>query len=347
MITRLAKVLLITVIFLSLFITPAESNEMQFHIVGAGINLGWAATWVELQGITSGNQSWIEKYLNDAASHMETINSLLRAPFTNLDIPAVIREINRFWSYTASWSTSHRANYIKNIYSKLRQKLSNIYDSRTGMRYSPNCDSSFLDVGYHFGRAHMAAYRGNQTIRNGAHSSMTQAINEGLRLSGLLACGFGGSREWEALPLSTADTAQEYEPIYPRIQEIARNARGLSGSGGTSTPSGQTSGGSTGDIEGVWRLPDGEVIRISGSGNSFTGVIVTLTQSMREAGYYEGEVIFRFTGAGDNRFATEIKLTWVDNTGRRNVQWGKTTGVLRGNSITFVNEPDIFLTRIQ
>jgi hypothetical protein len=319
---------------------------MQFHIFSAGLNLGWAATWVELQGITSGNQSWIEKYLNDTAAHVDAINSLLRAPFSNLDMPAVTKEINRFWSYTASWSISHRANYIKNIYSKLRQKLSNIYDSRTGMRYSSNCDSSFLDVGYHFGRAHMAAYRGNQTIRKASHSSMTQAITFGLDSSGNLACGFGGESQWGALPLSTADTAQEYEPIYPMIQNIARNARGLS-SGGTLTPSGQTSGGGTGVLTGLWQSPDGDVIRISGSGNSFSGVIVTLTQRNYESSYSVGELIVRFTSLGNNRFTAKFKMPWTDNTGRQNVRWVEGTVILKGNIITFGDASEVYLTRIQ
>lgn len=342
---QIVRVLLISVIFLTLFTTPARPNEMQFHIFSAGLNLGWAATWVELEGINSGNQSWIEKYLNDAASHMETINSSLRTPFTNLDIPAVISEVNRFWSYTASWSTSHRANYIKDIYNKLRQKLSNVYDSRYGMQSTPNCDSSFLDVGYFFGRAHMATHRGNQTIKKASHFSMTQAIEGGLSSSGRLGCGFGGSSQWEALSLSALGSAQEYEPVYPMIQEIARNAFGLS-SGGTVTPSGSASGG-TGALTGLWQSPDGSTIRISGSGNSFTAVNVTLTQRARDNGYKEGEVIARFTSAGNNRFTAQVKMIYTDNTGRRNEDWIDSAVILQGNSINFEGTPGTWLTRIR
>lgn len=342
-----AKVLIFSVIFLSLFITPAESNEMQYHIVCTGLNLGWAATMVELQGISPQNRSYIEKYLSDAAAHVGEINSLLRAPFTTLDMPAVIREINRFWSYTASWSISRRANYLKNIYNILKQRLSNVYDSRAGMQKSPNCDSSFLDVGYHFGRAHMAAYAGNQTIRQASHSSLTQAIAAGLSLSGRLACGFSGSKTWRALRLSTVDTAKEYEPIFPMIQNMARNAKGLSTSGGKRTPSSPPDAGGTGGLAGQWRSSDGDIIRISGSGNSFTGHVVSLAARNRSGGYSVGELIARFTRVGGNRFAAKFKYAWMDNKGKRNETWVDLALRLNKDSIIVERTSDVMLTRIR
>jgi len=130
-------------ILMLLILLPADThaNEMQLQFLNAGLNLGWAATMIELQGITPTNQTTIRDYLNNAAAAITRANELLRQPFVSLDFMRVVNEINRFWTYTTDWTISQRASYVRSIYNMMKTKVSYTYYSRRGFDVVATCDT--------------------------------------------------------------------------------------------------------------------------------------------------------------------------------------------------------------
>jgi hypothetical protein len=211
-----------TLFSLSLFSNNTYANLCQEHILNVGINLGWSVATLALRGDQNPQDArTIAESLTRAAQHVNAAASLFRLPYRTERLRTgtdqhVIDKINRYFQRAPNLSVEHRASYIANIWSMYRQSFQTTFQAPTpGEHYYPNCDFFILDIGYHFGRAHIAAgVNSNQarTYQSGANGSVRLAIREGLNVAvdgyeyGIqtnvrkACCCFGKEAFWRRLP---------------------------------------------------------------------------------------------------------------------------------------------------
>lgn len=229
--SKLYLPLILTLIFMTVATPGLKANEFQYNALNAGICLGWVEAQLELAGITAGNTPLISGALSAATGYNSTMNGLLWGPYQSLDLSRLNPEILNFFQAAQRLTPPQRVNYIRNIYNKLRMKLSNAYDSRRGLFSTPTCDSYFLTVGYHFGKAFAGAAMGNSSYVNANQGAINRAIADGLKTSVRLNCGFGVENEWRSLPWNNPLTIEDYTATLYPLQLIAWQA-----SGETQTP---------------------------------------------------------------------------------------------------------------
>ena len=208
--------------FLILSSNRARANPIQEQILNAGINLGWAKATLDFYGDQNpADARGITAALNRAAQHIQAAARQFEEPYQterrNKGIDQrVIDKINRYFQQAPQLSISRKASYVQQIWSMYRQSFQTTWDSRQGYHYYPNCDFFMLDVGYHFGRAHIAAGVANnnraRTYQTGANGSMRNAIQNGLKVAvdgyeygpqtnvRKACCCFGKEAFWRRLP---------------------------------------------------------------------------------------------------------------------------------------------------
>lgn len=240
-------------ISLALFFLPlspkiASASECQFHILNVGINLGWAQATLELRGDQNPRDaSRISDSLNRTIEHIRAAATLFRMPYRTERIrkevdQRVIDKINRYFQLAAQLSIRQKVSHVRQIWSMYRQSFQTTFQSPTsGYHYYPNCDFFILDVGYHFGRAHIAAGVVNnnraRTYQTGANGSMRSAIQSGLKIAvdgyeygtqsnaRKACCCFGKEAFWRELPNFQWNSPVElYSGTLPRIQRIVLDA---------------------------------------------------------------------------------------------------------------------------
>lgn len=212
------RIIATLMLFGCLSVAPAtlSANEFDYHILNAGINLGWAEATVQLLGVNAGTTPYLTGVLSNATAHLSAAQSLIDGTMWEfIQLPSVNPEIARFLTFTSGWTQGQQVNYIKSVISKLNAKLAQ-YNSEGSFQSGPTCQSNLLHVGYHFGRAHIGAYVGNQGYQNSAHGSYTNSINNGLRTAPSRKCDFATLAEWKALPFTPPITVEDYGVVlYP------------------------------------------------------------------------------------------------------------------------------------
>ncbi len=226
---------------ISLLLSSAQvwATSAQSHIVSAGINLGQASARMKLFGDAFGGTpppdqiTDIATNLANAKAHILAAESLLEQPFsTNIQfldvLKEVVRKIDNYGNATRNASHSHRAKYIESIWGMYRNVLAQTYYSgrQDSFQSNPNCDSTFLDVGYYCGRAAIASaitppHRRSGAraayYQSGANSSLRDAIQNGLEIAldgwppqpnpKKICCAFGSPAEWSVIPDFQSDSA--------------------------------------------------------------------------------------------------------------------------------------------
>ena len=251
--TRVKQISFLLVIFSSalfFLLSPnsARANQCQFHILNVGINLGWAQATLELRGDQNPQDaSTISESLTRAIEHVRAAATLFRMPYRtervrkNID-QRVIDKINRYFQLAPQLSIRQRASHVRQIWSMYRQSFQTVFTAPTpGYHYYPNCDFFILDIGYHFGRAHIAAgvINNNQvrTFQTGANGSMRSAIESGLNVAvdgyeygtrtntRKACCCFGVEASWRQLPIFQWNSPfRLYSDNLDLLQRIVRDA---------------------------------------------------------------------------------------------------------------------------
>lgn len=245
-----------TVLCVFLFATAGvNANDVQRHILDAGINLGWAEAVIESQGVTAANVEYLEGCMTRAAAHIEAMKSLIGPPYTSIDFAPLQKDILEWSGKTAGLGSAGQANYVKNLFGRFTQLLSVWLDGRTNSLVDGvNCDVSFAAVGYHFGRANIAAIYSETADLRYRIQDMQTAINTGLGQVSRKLCGFGAEGDWKAVTIFTTGPSPEtFAASLGQIQAIALGATGaLAGN----TPPNPVDSGSTPTMalwNGRWR----------------------------------------------------------------------------------------------
>ena len=214
------------VLLVLVFGSPARANQSQRHVLDASINLGWVTETLAREGRTAANQADVALGMALAEAHVRAVVDLLRAPYQDLDFSGVLAALSRWDGATAGMSAAHAAAHIQQIQRHLREVVSVYFDARTQrLVWDGTCDSSFADVGFHFGRAHIAGLRGEADGMTGHLGNMRQAIRGGLQQDQLKLCGFGVPVDWDRVPVLRGDgSADGFWWSLVLIQAIALQA---------------------------------------------------------------------------------------------------------------------------
>ena len=199
-----------SVLLVLVFGSPARANLFQRHVLDASINLGWVTETLAREGRTAANQADVALGMALAEAHVRELMSLLRAPYQDLDFSGVLDALLRWDGATSGVSAGHAAARVRGIHQRFRELLSVYFDARTQrLVRDGNCDSQFADVGFHFGRAHIAGLRGDADAMTGHLGNMRQAIRGGLQQDQLKLCGFGVPVDWDRVPVLRGDASAD------------------------------------------------------------------------------------------------------------------------------------------
>jgi hypothetical protein len=204
--------------------STALANQAQRLIVDAGVNLGLWQVQVLLFDTPATDPAMIS-YATFTFDAVTLLGDLLQPPFQDLDLQSVLDRIARYPEATSQMSAAHRASYVAGIYELLGSRLSILYLSTRGRYAGPTCDSTFLDVGYHLGRAQMALFAGDAMLASSARTMLLQAIGLGLDLVSSVGCGFNTEGAWASLAVERARTFADFQGLTEPIREVALVAR--------------------------------------------------------------------------------------------------------------------------
>ena len=166
-------------------------------------------------------------YASDAFTAVDLVRQRLRPPFADLDLASVLEAIARYPERTADLLARQRAVDVAQIHDLYRARLSVAYLSTTGLFAASTCDAAFLDVGYHLGRAQMAAFAGDDALLANARSMLLQAIRTGLDAARELRCGFNLEDVWDGLEVAQARTLADYQALVEPVRLTADEACSL------------------------------------------------------------------------------------------------------------------------
>lgn len=199
-----------------------QANRAQEQVLNVGINLGWAKARLDFNGDADPSEAaLIREALQRAAAHVQAAATLFGEPYQTkrqregID-QRIIQKINGYFALSANYSVSHKSAYVNNIWNMYSQSFQTTFmEPVGGEHYYPACDFSILDVGFHFGRAQIAAsVTGNRarSYQDGANGMMRNAIQNGLRVAvdgyeygpqsnvRKACCCFGIQDAWASLP---------------------------------------------------------------------------------------------------------------------------------------------------
>lgn len=286
--------------------TTAWANDTQRLIVDAGLNLGLWQAQVERFGTPSTDPSQVG-YATNAFAAVDLVRQRLRPPFADLDLGSVLDAITRHPERTADWPARQRAVDVAQIHDRYRTRLSVAYLSTAGIYATPTCDAAFLDVGYHLGRAQMAAFAGDGALLANARSMLLQAIRTGLDAARDLGCGFNLEDVWGALGVAEARSLADYQALVEPIRRTADEAWALADPDAPRLPSdparAEVPPVVAGDLAGAWRFPEtGVRIVFRPDGDALVGTLHDLDADLRAVGYTEGMEAYRLRAAADGAY---------------------------------------------
>lgn len=281
----------------------ALANDTQRLIVDAGLNLGLWQAQVELFGTPATDPSQVG-YASNAFAAVDLVRQRLRPPFADLDLASVLDAITRHPERTADLPARQRAVDVAQIHDRYRARLSVAYLSTVGIYATPTCDAAFLDVGYHLGRAQMAAFASDGALLANARSMLLQAIRTGLDAARDLGCGFNLEDVWGALGVAEARTLADYQALVEPVRLTAEEAWALADPEAPLLPSdpprGEAPPLAAGDLAGAWRFVEtGIRVEFRPDGDVLVGTLHDLDADLRAVGYTEGMEAYRLRAAGD------------------------------------------------
>lgn len=282
--------------------TNALANDTQRVILDAGLNLGLWQAQVELFGTPTTDPSQVG-YAANAFAAVDLVRQRLRPPFADLDLGSVLDAIARYPARTVDWAAPQRAVDVAQIRDRYRARLSVAYLSTVGLYPTPTCDAAFLDVGYHLGRAQMAAFAGDGALLANARSMLLQAIRTGLDAARDLGCGFNLEDVWGALGVAEARSLADYQALVEPIRRTAEEAWALADPDVPLLPSDPPRDGPpppvAGDRVGTWRFPETAVrVEFRAVADTIVGTLHDLDADLRAVGHSEGMEAYRLRAEG-------------------------------------------------
>ena len=313
-----------TLLATALLATATHANETQRLIVDAGINLGLWQAQVALFDTPFTEPSQVG-YATNASSAVEMVRERLQPPFEDLDLQSVLDAIARYPDRTRDWPARQRASDVQQIRDLLHARLSLLYLSTVGIYAAPNCDGAFLDVGYHLGRAQMAAFAGDADTLANARSMLLQAIRSGLESAQRTGCGFNLEGAWADLGVDRARTLADYQALVDPIRITAEVASPRLDPTDPWSPTDRPRDAVTPpvdvdlDIAGDWRFDTGMRATFRRGGDGVVGTIHDLEPVLLSLGYVEGMESYRLQHTGGGTYlgqtavrASDGSFSWRD-----------------------------------
>ncbi len=203
---------------LCLWLTPTVllANNFDYHVLNAGINLGWAEAAVELVGVSPATTPYLTAALANTSAHLTEAQTIVTGGYwEKIMLPSVIPEIAGFIPTTAEYTQDQQVAYIRTIKGRINAKLAQYLEAGR-LVSGPACASQLLQVGYFFGRAHIGAFMDEDAYSGAAFGSLNTAIRGGLDVSSRIDCDFSTAGVWAALPFIQPITLIDYTAsLYP------------------------------------------------------------------------------------------------------------------------------------
>jgi hypothetical protein len=319
--TRASRILASTLaaVVLAVALSPARvhANDTQRLIVDAGLNLGLWQAQVAIFDAPFTEPSQIG-YANNAYAAIEMIRERLLPPFEDLDLQSVLDDIERYPERTEDRPARQRAIAVQQIHGLLHARLSLLYLSTVGIYAAPNCDGAFLDVGYHLGRAQMAAFAGDGATLANARSMLLQAVRSGLDAARNTGCGFNLEAVWNGLGIDRARTFVDYQGLVEPIRNTAVVASArldLDDPWSPTDPRRDTAPPPIDDPAGIlgsWRFESGERTTFRHDAERIVGTWHDLRPELLALGYAEGMESFRLDAVGEGRYLGQTAVRGSD-----------------------------------
>lgn len=328
------RIISVLMFIVCLGLAPAalSANEFDYQILNAGINFGWAEATIDLLGINTGTTPYLSDVLANIIGHLtEAQFQVTGTEWESLQLTSVNPELERFFTYTARWTSDQQAAQIRTLQSRIRSKLSK-YHAGGGPASGPTCASHLLLVGYHFGRAHIGALTGNKNYHSSAKGSLINTVSEGLKIAPIISCDFATSAEWSAVPYMEPFSMEVYEDTLYALQVLAWKLNDFTPAPPPPAPPSlpPLPSAPAADLSGRWvRLSNNAILEFRKTASGYTGRILQITNDLKNVGYSNGEVILEINQVSGNMFYgrskwryTDGRVTWKDITINMNVNNG-------------------------
>jgi len=206
--------------------TAARADVAQRHILDTAINLGWATENATRYGSSPAIRPDIARAMELAEAHVRALIAVPEPPYAQLDFTRILDRAATLRA-AASRGADIGAETIFVMYRWLGSTVAQVYDRRAQRWVGGNsCDQVFVEVGYWFGRGHVAGLHKDHYNRSLYHWRMRQEIDRGIALAARTGCAFGTQADWARLPAETDNpTPEDFGATLTRIQEIALGAR--------------------------------------------------------------------------------------------------------------------------
>jgi hypothetical protein len=327
------------------------ANEFQRRLFMAAGNLGVATGAIERLGWNDDAAAAVRNRTTDTINFLEQLLELYSdPPFTSDRIRFIIGDLQRFEEQTARQNVQARLAYYRARHGALKSAMSIIYNSRRdGLSYEATCDTYIVDVGFHLGRAQLAAGQGDRNMLAGAVSNVNNAINSGISASRNLGCGFPSFSQWQALRLDQMRTMADVNRAIADASNIIASVTGVS-STPDRTPSSGDSDSRDGESNLVRRDTDnrdldqtdqsvtllgnweanGDITRIRfvQEGGKIRGYIYNLGRYRAEDGYQNNELVIEVTQSSPTLYNGSFfykRIRWHEptwTTCRIEIAWG-------------------------
>ena len=331
-----ALVPVLAIVALAAATTPARANEMQRIILDAGINLGLWQAQVAIFDTPATDPAQIG-YATNVVMAVEMVRERLAPPFADLDLVAVVEAVERYPQQTDGRPGFQRASAVDQIRTLFRTRLSLLYLSTVGIYAAPNCDSAFLDVGYHLGRAQMAAFAGDGTMLSGARSDLLQAVRSGLAAARDTGCGFNLETVWNGLGIDRAQTLADFQALIDPIRmtaEVASARFDLADPWAPSDPERETPpppDQPDTEIVGTWRYETGVHVVFRAAGGWIVGTSHGFSSTLLGIGYVEGMESHRLQATAAGTYHGQAAVRQSDGT----FVWKDVRVIVRGDVAEF------------
>jgi hypothetical protein len=314
----------------------ASANETQRIILDAGLNLGLWQAQVAIFDTAATEPSQVA-YASDAFAAVEMVRQRLGPPFLDLDLQAVLDAIARYPERVQGLPARQRAIHVQQIRDLLHARLSVLYLSTVGAYAAPNCDGAFLDVGYHFGPAQMAAVAGDGATLANARSMLLQAIRSGLDAARSVGCGFNLQAVWDQLAVADARSAADYRALVEPVRATAQVASARFDGFDPWSPSDPSRDAGPPpvdvgtDIVGTWRYETGVHVVFRRTGEGIVGSVHGFTSTLLSLGYTEGMEGYRLQDTGPGAYLGQKAVR--DSSGA--FHWKDVRVAVEGDTATF------------
>ena len=289
-----------------------SANELQRLVFNAAGNIGLAAAFVEIQGITPGNSVSINGTINTAITMLnQLISQYNDPPFDSGQIRKIVDLLQRFPQATDRRNNREKMTYLQMCYANLKSAMSTIFRSDHGLKSLATCDTYVTDLGYYCGQAMAGIQMNSRYIEDEARSRINLALSSGTMVRDTLGCSFLTADQARNLGLQNLRTSAEFAAMIRNLENDVRMAS-LNMQPGFDSPATKgtvppiqrfdppppTPPADPNDLTGSWQAGK-KIISREGGYYVVRYYENNPSNSMRQAGYYNGMVVLKFADRRD------------------------------------------------